>query len=179
MSVGSVRQRGQEGRPVLFPQQGPHCITVVRQTQVCLDRVLDLEKKKKKKELQQTTQAVLYSHLVCMSTYRGLLCGSDFATVFFSLSLSYYVYIECIFSGRQPRNQDCVNRRLRHGCGQYVTSPACVFLVSYVCRSVCLHKVLIILYKLKSLKINKNNIVKLSTQRRKQSVAKGSFTSIN
>jgi len=28
--------------PVLFPQQGPHFITVVRQTQVCLDRVLDL-----------------------------------------------------------------------------------------------------------------------------------------
>lgn len=49
MSVGSVRQRGQEGRPVLFPQQGPHCITVVRQTQVCLDRVLDLEEKKKKR----------------------------------------------------------------------------------------------------------------------------------
>lgn len=91
MSVGSVRQRGQEGRPVLFPQQGPHCITVVRQTQVCLDRVLDLEEKEKK-ELQQTTQAVLYSHLVCMSTYRGLLCGSDFATVFFSLSLLLCIY---------------------------------------------------------------------------------------
>lgn len=45
MSVGSVRQRGQEGRPVLFPQQGPHCIAVVHQTQVCLDRALDLTEK--------------------------------------------------------------------------------------------------------------------------------------
>lgn len=58
MSVGSVRQRGQEGRPVLFPQQGPHCITVVCQTQVCLDRALDLTEKKKELQ-QQTTQAVL------------------------------------------------------------------------------------------------------------------------
>lgn len=48
MSVGSARQRGQEGRPVLFPQQGPHCITVVRQTQVCLDRALDLREREKK-----------------------------------------------------------------------------------------------------------------------------------
>ncbi len=48
MSVGSVRQRGQEGRPVLFPQQGLRCITGVRQTQVCLDRVLDLTEKKKR-----------------------------------------------------------------------------------------------------------------------------------
>ena len=159
MSVGSVRQRGQEGRPVLFPQQGLRCITVVRQTQVCLDRALDLEEEKKK-ELQQTTRAVLYSHLVCMSTYRGLLCGSDSATVFFFFcSLSYYVYIECIFPGRQPRNQDCVNHRLRHGCGQYVTSQACVYFVSYVRRSGCLRKVLIILYKLKSLKRSKNNNV--------------------
>lgn len=97
MSVGSVRQRGQEGRPVLFPQQGLRCITVVRQTQVCLDRALDLEEEKKK-ELQQTTRAVLYSHLVCMSTYRGLLCGSDSATVFFFFLFSlllciYRVYI--------------------------------------------------------------------------------------
>ena len=46
MSVGSARQRGQEGRAVLFPQQGPRCITVVRQTQACLDRALDLTEKK-------------------------------------------------------------------------------------------------------------------------------------
>lgn len=37
MSVGSVRRRGQEGSPVLFPQQGPRCITAVCPTQVCLD----------------------------------------------------------------------------------------------------------------------------------------------
>lgn len=48
MSVGSARQRGQEGRPVLFPQQDPHCIAVVRQTQVCLERAVDLTEKKEK-----------------------------------------------------------------------------------------------------------------------------------
>lgn len=63
MSVGSVRQRGQEGRPVLFPQQGSHCITVVRQTQVCLDRGLGSSREEKELQ-QQTTQAVLYSLLV-------------------------------------------------------------------------------------------------------------------
>ncbi len=47
MSVGSVRQRGQEGSPALFPQQGSHCITGARQTQVCLDRALDLPEKRR------------------------------------------------------------------------------------------------------------------------------------
>lgn len=89
MSVGSVRQRGQEGSPVLFPQRGSRCITVVCQTQVCLDRVLDPTEKKK--ELQQQTAR---SHIVCLSIckhvdYRGLFCGFDFVTFFFCLSLSF------------------------------------------------------------------------------------------
>lgn len=84
MSVGSARQRGQEGRLVLFPQQDPHCITVVCQTQVCLERALDLtERDKKEKSYNNKPQR--QSHKVCLSKcqhidYRGLFCGSDFVT---------------------------------------------------------------------------------------------------
>lgn len=66
MSVGSVRRRGQEGSPVLFPQQG------LAASQWCVGlkyvwTVLDLAQRVKKKELQQqTAQAVLYSMFVYM-----------------------------------------------------------------------------------------------------------------
>lgn len=84
MSVGYARRRGQEGRPVLFAQQGPHFIRVVRQTQVCLERALNLTEKKKGVQ-QQTTHTVLYSLFVYMSTLRGLFCGFHFVTLFCSL----------------------------------------------------------------------------------------------
>lgn len=89
MSVGSVRQRGQEGRPVLFPQQGSHCITVVRQTQVCLDRVLDLPEEKK----NHNNKPIRWSYTVCLfmrqhTDYTGPFYGPDFETIF---SLSLYV----------------------------------------------------------------------------------------
>lgn len=69
MSVGYARRRGQEGRPVLFPQQGPHFIRVVRQTQVCLERALNLTEKKKGVQ-QQTTHSE--SYMVCLSICQHL-----------------------------------------------------------------------------------------------------------
>lgn len=66
MSVGSVRRRGQEGSPVLFPQQGPRCIAVVCRTQVCLDSLGSCTEGEKKELQQQTAQAVLYSMFVYM-----------------------------------------------------------------------------------------------------------------
>lgn len=75
MSVGSVGQRGQEGRPVLFPQQGLRCITGVRQTQVCLDRAWILQRKKKNYNNKPHRRLYTVSLSVCQHIdYRGLLC---------------------------------------------------------------------------------------------------------
>lgn len=86
MSVGYARQRGQEGRPVLFPQQGPHCITVVRQTQVCLESLGSYREKKKTYNTKPHRQSYIVSLFMCQHIdYRGLFCGFHFVTFFFSL----------------------------------------------------------------------------------------------
>lgn len=126
MSVGSVRHRGQEGSPVLFPQQGRRCIAVVCRTQVCLDSPGSCTEGKKKSCSNRLRRR---SYIVCLSIckhvgYRGpplwfLFCNSLFPPFLF-VGASLYPS-----AGRLARNQDCIKPRLGHRCGMWIKGMVC------------------------------------------------------